>query len=103
MSLWAEACDKIDKSTGLKYPALPIVRAELTPMFLLAAYAWPLAISAAAVSYTHLDVYKRQVSDVSTDEKLASLIVSRCNRLQLDPVHLHDVIEDSFSPLWQEK
>ena len=43
------------------------------------------------------------VSDVSTDEKLASLIVSRCNRLQLDPVHLHDVIEDSFSPLWQEK
>ncbi len=36
------------------------------------------------------------ISDMSLNRELVDELVSRCNSLQLDPLHLYDVIEDAI-------
>ena len=38
----------------------------------------------------------KYISDVFLDQKKAEKIVGLCNRLQLDPIHLFDVVEDAI-------
>ena len=35
-----------------------------------------------------------RLHDVSSDKNTRAELVSLCNRLQLSPIHLHDVVED---------
>lgn len=35
-----------------------------------------------------------KLHDITSDKKALAELVSLCNRLQLSPIHLHDVIED---------
>lgn len=37
------------------------------------------------------------ISDISADRALIEELVNRCNRLQLSPLHLKDIISDFFS------
>jgi hypothetical protein len=37
-----------------------------------------------------------RISDVFTDKKTAEEFVCRCNRLELDIIHIYDVIEDEI-------
>ena len=39
------------------------------------------------------------ISDVFLDQQKAEQFVVLCNRLQLDPLHLSDVVEDAVSSL----
>ncbi len=39
----------------------------------------------------------RAIADIFFDKKRALHFVELCNRLQLDPIHLDDVIEDILS------
>ncbi len=45
-----------------------------------------------------IDVFERtqSVPDIFTDGQSAERFVNLCNRLQLAPIHLHDVIEDAL-------
>lgn len=36
-----------------------------------------------------------QISDVSLSKQVVEELVERCNRLELDPIHLRDVVEDT--------
>ena len=35
-----------------------------------------------------------KLHDITSDKKALAELVSLCNRLQLSPIHLHDVVED---------
>lgn len=37
------------------------------------------------------------IPDVSTNKQLVRALVERCNAGQLDPVHLHEVVEDAIA------
>lgn len=39
----------------------------------------------------------RRISDVSTDRNFVKKLTELCNRAQLDPIHLKDVIEDALA------
>lgn len=46
-----------------------------------------------------IDVFEciQSAPDIFTDGQRAKQLVSLCNRLQLAPIHLHDVIEDALA------
>lgn len=46
-----------------------------------------------------VDVFQRvqSVPDIFTDDQSAERFVNLCNRLQLAPIHLNDVIEDALA------
>ena len=43
------------------------------------------------------DTILASVSDITEDRPTIAALVSRCNRLELSPMHLLDVIEDFFN------
>ncbi len=46
------------------------------------------------MSYTFMGEYVRSVSDLCLDRGRMETLCEQCGRLQLDPIHLDEVIED---------
>lgn len=46
------------------------------------------------------DMLLRSVSDISTEKSSVQLLVSQCNKLCLDIIHLDDVIEDFLGTVY---